>query len=59
VKTWKGPLYAEIYWKKAAPQSENPDQAHPEGAHCVGKNKRTTSITNIRPNKNNNKNKKY
>ena len=26
VKTWQGPLYAEIYRKKAAPQSENPDQ---------------------------------
>jgi hypothetical protein len=25
-KTWQGPLYAEIYRKKAAPQSENPDQ---------------------------------
>ena len=33
---------------------------NPSGwAHCVGKNKRTTSITNIRPNKNNNKNKTY
>ena len=27
VKIWQRPPYAEIYRKKAAPQSEHPDQA--------------------------------
>ena len=52
VKTWQGPLYAEIYRKKAAPKSENPDQAPAFTAPI-----RTLQGANIRPNKNNNKNK--
>ena len=68
VKIWQRPPYAEIYRKKAAPQSEHPDQAPAftatvrtlQGGHTVWvKIQGGKLIINIRSSKNNNKSKKY